>query len=199
MRVEATASAEIRVSLEGTGRSVTCPRGTSALEALQRLDGKAAKKSVAVRIDGKVVDLARVLEADASVSPVLPDTPEGLDVLRHSTAHLLAQAVQELFPGTQVTIGPVIQDGFYYDFVRADPFTPEDLEKIEKRMREIVGRNLPVARSEMSKSEAVKLFAAKGETYKVEIIEGIPDAVVSLYAQGDWVDLCRGPHVPATG
>jgi threonyl-tRNA synthetase len=140
-----------------------------------------------------------VLEVDASVSPVLPDTPEGLDVLRHSTAHLLAQAVQELFPGTQVTIGPVIQDGFYYDFVRADPFTPEDLEKIEKRMREIVGRNLPVARSEMPKSEAVKLFAAKGETYKVEIIEGIPEAIVSLYSQGDWVDLCRGPHVPATG
>ena len=193
------ATAEIRVSLEGSARSVTCASGTSAGEALSRLDGKAAKKALAVRIDGKIFDLARPLEHDAAIAPVLAESLEGLDVLRHSTAHLLAQAVQELFPGTQVTIGPVIQDGFYYDFVRAEPFTPEDLERIEKKMREIVGRNLAVSRSELSKKDAVALFAEKGETYKVEIIEGIPDPVVSLYSQGDWVDLCRGPHVPSTG
>src|SRR5262249_38092418 len=112
---------------------------------------------------------------------------------------LMAQAVQELFPGTQVTIGPVIEDGFYYDFVRAQPFTQDDLGRIERKMKEIVSRNLLVTRHEMSKSEAVKLFAAMGETYKVEILEGIPDERVSVYQQGDWKDLCRGPHVPATG
>jgi threonyl-tRNA synthetase len=133
------------------------------------------------------------------VEPVLPDSADGLEVIRHSTAHLMAQAVQELFPGTQVTIGPVIEDGFYYDFVRAEPFTPEDLKKIEKKMKEIVSRNLTVTRHEMAKSEAVQLFAAMGERYKVEILEGIVDERVSVYQQGEWKDLCRGPHVPSTG
>src|SRR5206468_12486412 len=132
------------------------------------------------------------------VEAVLPDTADGLEVIRHSTAHLMAQAVQELFPGTQVTIGPVIEDGFYYDFVRAEPFTPEDLTRIEKKMKEIVSRNLTVTRHEMPKTDAMKLFAAMGETYKVEILEGIPDERVSVYQQGDWKDLCRGPHVPST-
>ncbi len=192
MRVGATAPAE-------TGVPRKSPAGTTAAEALSALDRKTASKAVAARVDGRLVDLAHRLGNDAVVEPVLPQSPEGLEVLRHSTAHLLAQAVQELFPGTQVTIGPVIDDGFYYDFVRAEPFTPEDLTRIERRMKEIASRNLPVVRREMPREEAKALFASKGETYKVEIIDGIPEDAVSVYKQGDWEDLCRGPHVPATG
>ena len=184
MRLEATAPADA---------------SSSAREQIARRDRKAADKAVAARIDGKLVDLSTAVDGDASVEPVLPDSRDGLEVIRHSTAHLLAQAVQELFPGTQVTIGPVIEDGFYYDFVRVEPFTPDDLKKIEKKMKEIVSRNLQVTRHEMSKSEAVQIFTAMGESYKVEILEGIPDDRVSVYQQGDWKDLCRGPHVPSTG
>ncbi|HVH89839.1 MAG TPA: threonine--tRNA ligase, partial [Candidatus Acidoferrum sp.] len=125
--------------------------------------------------------------------------PDGLDVLRHSTAHLMAQAVQSLFPGTQVTIGPTIEDGFYYDFKRDRAFTPEEIEKIEARMEEIAKSDLKVSREEMPKSQAIELFRGMGEDYKVAIIEDLPDENVSLYRQGDWVDLCRGPHVPSTG
>jgi threonyl-tRNA synthetase len=150
-------------------------------------------------VDGRLVDLSHPLRADARVEPVLPDSAEGLEVLRHSTAHLLAQAVQELFPGTQVTIGPVIEDGFYYDFARDEPFRAEDLERIEERMREIAHRDLPVRREEIPRTEAIERFRRLGEHYKVEILEGIPDEVVSLYHQGQWFDLCRGPHVPSTG
>ncbi len=179
---------------------VTAPAeaGSSAREVIARRDRKAAEKAVAARLDGRLIDLSTPIAADAPVEPVLPDSPEGLEVIRHSTAHLMAQAVQELFPGTQVTIGPVIEDGFYYDFVRAEPFTPEDLTKIEKKMKEIVSRNLTVTRHEMRKADAIKLFVAMGETYKVEILEGIPDDPVSVYQQGEWKDLCRGPHVPST-
>jgi threonyl-tRNA synthetase len=171
---------------------------SSAREAIARRDRKAAEKAVAARLDGRLIDLSTPIAADAPVEPVLPDSPDGLEVIRHSTAHLMAQAVQELFPGTQVTIGPVIEDGFYYDFVRAEPFTPEDLTKIERKMKEIVSRNLTVTRHEMPKTDAMKLFAAMGESYKVEILEGIPDDPVSVYQQGEWKDLCRGPHVPST-
>jgi threonyl-tRNA synthetase len=184
MRVEATAELEVR---------------PSARDALVRLDRKAADKAVAARVDGQLRDLSVPVGPGTVVEAVLPDSKDGLEVIRHSTAHLMAQAVQELFPGTQVTIGPVIENGFYYDFVRTEPFTPEDLTRIEKRMKEIVSRNLVVVRHEMTKSEAVKLFAAMGESYKVEILEGIPDDRVSVYQQGDWKDLCRGPHVPTTG
>jgi threonyl-tRNA synthetase len=179
---------------------VTAPAeaGSSAREVIARRDRKAAEKAVAARLDGRLIDLSTPIAADAPVEPVLPDSPEGLEVIRHSTAHLMAQAVQELFPGTQVTIGPVIEDGFYYDFVRAEPFTPEDLTKIEKKMKEIVSRNLTVTRHEIPKADAIKLFVAMGETYKVEILEGIPDDPVSVYQQGEWKDLCRGPHVPST-
>ena len=127
------------------------------------------------------------------------DSPEGIDVLRHSTAHLMAQAVQGLFPGTQVTIGPTTRDGFYYDFKRDKPFSSEEIEKIEERMRELAGQDLSIVREEMPKAEAVELFRGMGEDYKVEILSGIPDETVSLYRQGDWVDLCRGPHLPSTG
>ena len=136
--------------------------------------------------------------SDATLEWVSPESPEGLDILRHSTAHLMAQAVQDLFPGTQVTIGPTIENGFYYDFKRSEPFSPEELERIEKRMQELVKADLKVVREELPRGEAIELFRSMGENYKVEIIEGIPDETVSLYRQGDWVDLCRGPHVPST-
>ena len=158
-----------------------------------------AKNLVAAKIDGQAVDLNRVIEKDCTVEWITPESAEGLDVLRHSTAHLMAQAVQSLFPGTQVTIGPTIEHGFYYDFKRDQPFLPEDLELIEKRMQELVKANLKVVREELPRAEAIELFRKMGEAYKVEIIEGIAADKVSLYRQGDWVDLCRGPHVPSTG
>jgi threonyl-tRNA synthetase len=157
------------------------------------------KGVIAAKMDGRAVDLQRVIETDCALEWVLPDSPEGLDVLRHSTAHLMAQAVQSLFPGTQVTIGPTIENGFYYDFKRDQPFTPEELEQIEKRMHELAEADLRITRDELPRSEAIELFRKMGESYKVEIIEGLPEETVSLYRQGDWVDLCRGPHVPSTG
>ncbi|MGZ8464405.1 MAG: threonine--tRNA ligase [Candidatus Binatia bacterium] len=158
-----------------------------------------AKNLVAAKIDGQAVDLNRVIEKDCTVEWITPESAEGLDVLRHSTAHLMAQAVQSLFPGTQVTIGPTIEHGFYYDFKREQPFLPEDLDLIEKRMQELVKANVKVVREELPRAEAIELFRKMGETYKVEIIDGIAADKVSLYRQGDWVDLCRGPHVPSTG
>ena len=158
-----------------------------------------AKNLVAAKIDGQLVDLNRIIDKDCTVEWISPESAEGLDVLRHSSAHLMAQAVQSLFPGTQVTIGPTIDDGFYYDFKRDQPFMPDDLERIEKRMQELVKANLKVVREELPRAEAIELFRKLGEAYKVEIIEGIDADTVSLYRQGDWVDLCRGPHVPSTG
>src|SRR5207248_1499703 len=129
-----------------------------------------------------------------------PTSDEGLDTIRHSTAHLMAMAVQELYPGTQVTIGPVIENGFFYDFGTSRPFTDEDLRKIEEKMDEIAKRDLPVRREEWSREQAIKTFTDLGEKFKVEIIEGIPgDEPLSIYRQGEWFDLCRGPHVPSTG
>lgn len=178
------------------GNAVDVRPGTRVVELAA---SAGAKNLVAAKIDGEVVDLNRVLEADCAVEWVSPESAEGLDVLRHSTAHLMAQAVQSLFPGTQVTIGPTIDDGFYYDFKRDQPFSPEDLELIEKRMQELVKANLKLVREELPRAEAIELFRKMGEAYKVEIIEGIAADTVSLYRQGDWVDLCRGPHVPSTG
>jgi predicted permease len=154
---------------------------------------------IAAMIDGRPVDLSRPLENDCSLAWVSADSPEGLDVLRHSTAHLMAQAVQSLFPGTQVTIGPTIEDGFYYDFKRDRAFTPEEIAQIETRMEDLAKANLTVTRQEMPKAQAIELFRGMGEDYKVAILQDLPDEVVSLYRQGDWADLCRGPHVPSTG
>ena len=159
-----------------------------------------AKATLAGRVNGELVDTSFVIEADADVSLITARDEEGVDIIRHSTAHLMAMAVQDLFPGAQVTIGPTIDDGFYYDFAYERPFTPEDLEKIEKRMAVLAKSNLPVERSVMSRSDAVKMFEAMGEKYKVEIIESIPgEEDLSFYKQGDFIDLCRGPHVPNTG
>lgn len=179
------------------GQTVEVRRGTRIDEigSGHRTDGDI----IAAKVDGRPVDLNRPVEQDCSLEWISIDSPDGLDVLRHSTAHLMAQAVQSLFPGTQVTIGPTIEDGFYYDFKRDQAFTGEELEKIEARMVEIAESNLKVSREEMPKSQAIELFRNMGEDYKVAILEEIPDETVSLYRQGDWVDLCRGPHVLSTG
>jgi threonyl-tRNA synthetase len=159
-----------------------------------------AKAALAGKVDGKLVDTSYRIERDANVAIVTEKSPEALDILRHSTAHLLAQATQRLFPDTQVTIGPVIDNGFYYDFARSTPFTPDDLEKIEAEMKKIVAEGLPVQRSVMAKDDAITFFRNKGEIYKAQIIDDIipPGEEISLYGQGDWIDLCRGPHVPNT-
>src|SRR4051794_5589049 len=159
-----------------------------------------AKAALAGKVDGKVVDTSYVIDRDASLAIVTDKDAEGLDVVRHSTAHLLAYAVKQLFPEAQVTIGPVIEDGFYYDFSFKRPFTPEDLAAIEKRMAELAKKDEPVQRSEMPRDDAVKFFENMGEHYKAEIIASIPsNEPISLYREGGFIDLCRGPHVPSTG
>ena len=158
------------------------------------------KAALAARVNGKLVDTSYVIAEDASLAIVTDKDPDGLEVIRHSTAHLLAQAVKELFPEAQVTIGPVIENGFYYDFAYQRPFTPEDLAAIEAKMTELAQADEKVTRRVMARDEAVKFFRGLGEIYKAEIIASIPDKEeISLYGQGNWVDLCRGPHVPSTG
>ena len=159
-----------------------------------------ARAALAGRVDGRLVDTDFRIDDDAELAIVTARDAQGLEIVRHSTAHLLAQAVQELFPGAQVTIGPVIEDGFYYDFAYERGFTPEDLERIEARMKELARADLPVSRETVARDDAVKYFSSIGEHYKAEIIAGIPaDEPITLYGQGEWKDLCRGPHVPSTG
>lgn len=158
------------------------------------------RAALAGRVGGKLVDTGYLIEGDAPVAIVTDKDPDGIDIIRHSTAHLLAQAVKQLFPEAQVTIGPVIENGFYYDFAFKRPFTPEDLAAIEARMKEIAAADLKVERRVMPRDAAIDFFRKQGEVYKAEIIASIPDKEeISLYGQGDWVDLCRGPHVPSTG
>jgi threonyl-tRNA synthetase len=158
-----------------------------------------AKAALAMQVDGKLADLSEIIAADASLRFITRRDPEALDFIRHDTAHVLAEAVQELFPGTQVTIGPSIENGFYYDFARNEPFTPEDFSAIEAKMREIIGRGARFQRSVVSREAAIELFKAKGERFKVELIQDLPESeTISLYSQGDWVDLCRGPHMRST-
>jgi len=160
-----------------------------------------AKAALAGRVDGRLVDISYLIETDAALAIVTGKDEEALELLRHDAAHIMAQAVQELWPGTQVTIGPAIENGFYYDFARDTPFTPEDLERIETRMHEIVRRDLPIVREVWDRDEAKRVFGEIGETYKVEIIDDIiaDGEAVSVYRQGDWFDVCRGPHLPSTG
>jgi threonyl-tRNA synthetase len=182
------------------GSSKSFPGPVTVAEIAQAIGPGLARAALAGKVDGKLVDTSYRVESDADVAVVTPKSPEGLDILRHSTSHLMAQAVQELFPGAQVTIGPVIENGFYYDFSYKRPFTPEDLAAIEKRMHEIANKNLEVKRKTMSRDEAVQFFNSIGEKYKAEIIGAIPaNEPISLYGQGNWIDLCRGPHVPSTG
>ncbi len=187
-------SEQITVTIAG-GECVTMPHGSTAAAALEHASGNNA---IAALVDGRAVDLSLPLESDCTVSAVDPQSSEGLEVLRHSTAHLLAQAVKRLYPEAQVTIGPVIEDGFYYDFAYDPGFTPEDLDRISAEMSKVVKERLEVTREVMSKADAVALFRSMGEHYKVDIIEGLEDNIVSLYRQGEFVDLCRGPHVPNT-
>ena len=160
-----------------------------------------AKAALAGKVNGQLVDTSFLIEQDSEVAIITAKSDEALELIRHDAAHVMAQAVQELFPGTQVTIGPAIEDGFYYDFAREEPFSPDDLATIEARMREIVGRDLPIRREVWGREEAKRTFANIGETFKVEIIEDVipENEEVSVYRQGDWFDVCRGPHLPSTG
>ena len=187
--------------------NVTLPDGTvksydqalTVAEVASSIGSGLAKAAIAGEIDGQMVDTSYMIESDAALAIITNKDERALEVIRHSTAHLLAQATQQLYPKAQVTIGPVIDNGFYYDFAYKDGFSEQDLAKIEKKMNAIVKQNLPIERMEMSREEAVKFFKSKGEHYKAEIIESIPSSeALSLYKQGDFVDLCRGPHVPST-
>ncbi|MDB9863799.1 threonine--tRNA ligase [Candidatus Thioglobus sp.] len=187
--------------------NVTLPDGTvksyeqalTVAQVASSIGSGLAKAAIAGEIDGQMVDTSFLIESDAALAIITNKDERALEVIRHSTAHLLAQATQQLYPKAQVTIGPVIDNGFYYDFAYKDGFSEQDLAKIEKKMNAIVKQNLPIERMEMSREEAVKFFKSKGEYYKAEIIESIPsNEALSLYKQGDFVDLCRGPHVPST-
>ena len=176
------------------------PNGITGLDIAKGISPSLAKRTVAMALDGVVVDLADAIEKDAKIEFVSREDPRALELIRHDTAHVLAEAVQALWPGTQVTIGPVIDNGFYYDFARNQPFTPEDLPVIEKKRKEIIARDKPFTKEIWSRDDAKKVFADKGENYKVELIDAIPeDQSLKIYKQGDWFDLCRGPHMTSTG
>ena len=172
----------------------------SVMEVAQDIGPGLAKATLAGRVNGELVDASAKIAEDSDLSIITTRDQEGVDVIRHSTAHLLAMAVQDLFPGAQVTIGPVIENGFYYDFSYERAFNMDDLSKIEKRMEELARQDLAIERVVMSREEAVSAFKAMGEEYKVEIINDLPASEeISVYRQGEWMDLCRGPHVPSTG
>src|SRR5438132_981025 len=182
------------------GSQKEVPDDATVADVAASIGKRLAKDAIAGKVNGKVVDVYAKVPNGAKVEIVTPTSDAGLDTIRHSTAHLMAMAVQELFPGTQVTIGPVIENGFYYDFGTDRPFTDEDLRRIEEKMAEISKRDLPIRREEWSRDKAIETFDKLGEKYKVEIIKAIPgDETLSVYRQGDWFDLCRGPHVPSTG
>ena len=174
--------------------------GTNGKDVAESIAKSLAKKAVAMSLDGTLADLADPIDKSAAIKFIVREDPEALELIRHDAAHVLAEAVQELWPGTQVTIGPVIENGFWYDFDKATPFLPEDLPKIEQRMRDIVKRNKPFAKTVWEREKAKEFFRKKGETYKVELIESIPaDQPLNFYSQGEWIDLCRGPHMTSTG
>ena len=174
--------------------------GISGLDIAKGISPSLAKRTVAMALDGEVMDLTDPIERDAKIEFISREDPRALELIRHDAAHVMAEAVQELFPGTQVTIGPSIENGFYYDFFRNQPFTPEDLPAIEKKMKEIVARDKPFTKEVWTRDQAKKVFKDKGENFKVELVESIPaDQELKIYKQGEWFDLCRGPHMPSTG
>jgi threonyl-tRNA synthetase len=182
------------------GNNLEFPNKTTGLEVAEKISKSLAKQAMIVAVDGQLKDLDFVIDKDCSVKIFTSKNEEGLETIRHDTAHILAMAVQELFPGTQVTIGPVIENGFYYDFARKEPFTEDDLKKIEDKMKEIVDRDVVTKREVWSREKAIEHFKKKGEIYKAELIESIPQGEdVSIYFHGDWHDLCRGPHLSSTG
>jgi threonyl-tRNA synthetase len=193
-------AADIKINMPG-GAAQAFPLGAEVRDVLAVIGAGVSPSLVAARVNGAAVDLSYKLVEDAVIEPIEASSAAGLDILRHSMAHVMAQAVQDSFPEAQVTIGPAIEDGFYYDFDYPPGFSPEDIERIESRMREIAAENLPFVRRDVSREEAVALFQQKGEKYKVEIINDLPKDIktVSIYAQGGYTDLCRGPHIPSTG
>jgi threonyl-tRNA synthetase len=176
------------------------PKGNTGLDIAKGISPSLAKRTVAMALDGELTDLADRIERDVKIEFIARDDPRALELIRHDAAHVLAEAVQSLWPGTQVTIGPVIENGFYYDFFRNEPFTPEDFAAIEKKMREIVARDKPFTKEIWTREQAKQVFADNGEMFKVELVDAIPaDQTIKIYKQGDWFDLCRGPHMTSTG
>jgi threonyl-tRNA synthetase len=174
--------------------------GISGLDIAKGISPSLAKRTIAMALDGEVMDLTDPIHRDAKIEFVSRDDPRAIELIRHDAAHVMAEAVQELFPGTQVTIGPSIENGFYYDFFRNQPFTPEDFPAIEKKMKEIIARDKPFTKEVWTREQAKKVFKDKGENFKVELVESIPaDQDLKIYKQGEWFDLCRGPHMPSTG
>src|SRR6187397_2004229 len=174
--------------------------GISGLDIAKGISPSLAKRTVAMVLDGAVVDLADPITEDVKIEFHNRDDPRALELIRHDAAHVLAEAVQSLWPGTQVAIGPVIENGFYYDFARNQPFTPEDLSAIEKKMREIIARDKPFTKEVWSREKTKQVFRDKGESFKVELVDAIPgNEPIRIYKQGDWFDLCRGPHMTSTG
>jgi threonyl-tRNA synthetase len=174
--------------------------GISGLDIAKGISPSLAKRTIAMALDGEVMDLTDPIHRDAKIEFVSRDDPRAIELIRHDAAHVMAEAVQELFPGTQVTIGPSIENGFYYDFFRNQPFTPEDFPAIEKKMKEIIARDKPFTKEVWTREQAKKVFKDKGENFKVELVESIPaDQELKIYKQGEWFDLCRGPHMPSTG
>ncbi|HAG06701.1 MAG TPA: threonine--tRNA ligase [Peptococcaceae bacterium] len=189
----------LQITLKG-GEVRLYPSGTTPLEIARDIGPRLAREALVARVNGVLVDLTRPIESDAAVEFFTFEDEAGRRVYRHSTAHILAQAVKRLYPGAKLAIGPAIADGYYYDFDIARPFTPEDLDRIENEMRAIIKEDLPIQRIEVSREEAIRLFQEAGETYKVELIRELPDEeVISCYRQGEFIDLCAGPHVPSTG
>ena len=190
---------KVELHLKGLPVVETHAQGLNGLNALQALGIESLEKVAAVKINGEMKDISTEIDSSVELEPVYIDSQEGLHILRHSAAHVMAEAVKDLFPGVKVTIGPAIQDGFYYDFDYERPFDVNDLPKIESKMAEIVSKDLPFIRSELRSDEAIELFQSQGETYKVELIEDLSEETVSIYKQGAFTDLCRGPHLPSTG
>src|SRR3984885_8129084 len=176
------------------------PDNITGLDIAKGISPSLAKRTVAMALDGTVTDLADPIPHDAKIEFLTREDKRSLELIRHDCAHVLAEAVQSLWPGTQVTIGPVIENGFYYDFFRNEPFTPEDFTAIEQKMREIIARDKPFTKEVWSRDEAKRVFGDMGERFKVELIDAIPaDQQIKIYRQGDWFDLCRGPHMTSTG
>ena len=182
------------------GNTLDFPNKVTGLEVAEKISKSLSKQASIISVNDELKDLSHVIDKDCTIKIFTSKDKEGLETIRHDTAHITAMAVQELFPGTQVTIGPIIENGFYYDFSRKEPFTEEDLKKIENKMREIVDRDVPTTREVWNRDKAISHFKEIGEVYKAEIIESIPKGEdVSIYFHGDWHDLCRGPHLPSTG
>ena len=182
------------------GNSLSFKSKVTGLQIAEKISKSLSKQALVISVDGELKDLSFEIENDCSVKIITSKDNEGLDAIRHDTTHIMAMAVQEIFPGTKIAIGPAIKDGFYYDFFRKDPFTPEDLEKIEKKMKEIVEKNEPTRREVWERKKAKDHYKKIGEKYKVQLVDSIPeDQEVSVYYHGKWYDLCRGPHLTSTG